>query len=91
MDDVQLCNSSPREEVDEEGADVSRVRIAATTVKAPGPYWHDEFGIVHLVRVANPNYTMCHRFTVVTVMESGQITGYTDATPNCLLCVVIIR
>lgn len=67
------------------------VHIDSTTVTAPGPYWHDEFDVVHVVREINPNYTMCHKWVRVLVLHNMQIEGYIDATPNCLLCMVIER
>lgn len=75
----------------ERDPDVPNVRIDVTTVRAPGPYWHDEFGLVHAMQPTKPNHTMCHKMTCVIMLHDWQIEGYTEETPTCLLCVVIER
>jgi hypothetical protein len=91
MDAMRSDLPAQREEVDDEGTDVPHVHITATTVMAPGPYWRDEYDIVHLVREVNPNYTMCHRYVSVRIIHGVDVQVYTDATPNCILCMVIER
>ncbi len=91
MDDVQPSDSAPREEMDEESADVHHVHIHSTTVKHETRFWHDAWPVVHIVRESNTAYTMCHRWISVLVENGVQRLGYTDAAPNCLLCLVIER
>ena len=91
MDDVWPDLPAQGEEMDYESTDVPNLRIYSTDVKHPTQFWHDEYDVVHLVRTINPNYTMCHKMTVVVVVHKVKVTGYTDDTPNCLLCMVIER